>query len=356
MIMKRNNDVFSEVIVGLFMVGVFALLAYFTIVISGVDLLRGREQVRITVDFKDVGRLKERDNVLYRGMRVGSVEHIDLASDKVSVVLSVDNNVVLRDTYKISVESQSLLGGNYLLLEEGSGEPLSLEATRFQGAQPNDWMRDLSEITGTLKKVLAEGEVKNIVSNVNEAVDRINKIAVRVESGQGTIGKLLSSDETLYNDLKVAVTEAKKMMVSGCETFDRVNEIASRLARGEGTLGKLFSSDDTIYRDMQSAISDFRVAVADAKSVAGKINAGDGLLGKLVNDKSLGEKAEKLLGNLEEVSGKLKRGEGTIGKLVADQELYNVVNALVKDIRQIVDNYRDTTPISTFGGLIMGGL
>ena len=41
---------------------------------------------------------------------------------------------------------------------------------------------------------------------------------------------------------------------------------------------------------------------------------------------------------------------------MSDQELYNEVNALVKDVRQIVDNYRDTTPISTFGGLIIVGL
>ena len=146
------------------------------------------------------------------------------------------------------------------------------------------------------------------------------------------------------------------MMVSGGETFDRVNEIASRLAKGEGTMGKLLSSDDTVYRDVQAAVADFRVALADAKSVAGKINAGDGLLGKLVNDKALAAKAESLLGNLEAVSGKLKSGEGTVGKLISDKELYDEVNALIKDVRQIVDNYRDTTPISTFGGLIMGGL
>ena len=38
------------------------------------------------------------------------------------------------------------------------------------------------------------------------------------------------------------------------------------------------------------------------------------------------------------------------------EEMYDEVNGLIKDVRQIVDNYRDTTPISTFGSLIMGGL
>jgi hypothetical protein len=39
-----------------------------------------------------------------------------------------------------------------------------------------------------------------------------------------------------------------------------------------------------------------------------------------------------------------------------EKELYDEVNALVKDVRQIIDNYRDTTPITTFGSLVTGGL
>ena len=53
---------------------------------------------------------------------------------------------------------------------------------------------------------------------------------------------------------------------------------------------------------------------------------------------------------------RLKSGEGTIGRLINSPELYDEVNALAKDVRQVLDNYRDTTPISTFGSLIMGGL
>ena len=60
--------------------------------------------------------------------------------------------------------------------------------------------------------------------------------------------------------------------------------------------------------------------------------------------------------NLKKVSDRLAQGEGTIGKLTADSEMNDELNALIKDVRQIVDNYRDTTPISTFGSLIMGGL
>jgi hypothetical protein len=36
--------------------------------------------------------------------------------------------------------------------------------------------------------------------------------------------------------------------------------------------------------------------------------------------------------------------------------MYREVEGLVRDIRQMVDNYRDTTPISTFSSLATGAL
>ena len=41
---RKNSDVFSEVVVGIFMVAVIALLGYFTIIISGMDMLFGRRR------------------------------------------------------------------------------------------------------------------------------------------------------------------------------------------------------------------------------------------------------------------------------------------------------------------------
>ena len=60
--------------------------------------------------------------------------------------------------------------------------------------------------------------------------------------------------------------------------------------------------------------------------------------------------------DLATVASRMEKGEGTLGKLSADSKLYDEVTALLKDVRQIIDNYRDTTPISTFGSLIGGAL
>ena len=381
---RKNSDVFAEVIVGIFMVAVLALLAYFTIVISGVDLLLGRAKTSATFVFRDVGGLKERDSVMYRGMKVGAVEHIELGASNITVRVKVDSDVVLRETGQASVSALSLLGGNYLLLEEGTGEVKPLGTTVFHGEPPVDWMRDIGEIARNLSDLTSEGSLKNIVTNFEETAKNLNLIIARVERGDGTVGKLLSSDSELYNDLTNTVASAR-------QTFDNAAAISTRLEKGEGTLGKLLSRDEAAYGDLTNAVASIKETFAHAASVAeriekgegtlgrllakddalwgdltntvanirvasDKLKKGEGLLGKIMEDKELADNASRLMENLKAVSEKLAKGEGTLGKLTTDQEMYDEVNGLIKDVRQIVDNYRDTTPISTFGSLIMGGL
>ena len=423
---RKNRDVFSEIIVGIFMVAVLALLAYFTIVISGVDLLIGRAKTTGTFVFRDVGGLKERDSVMYRGMKVGAVERIELGASNITVRVKVDSDVTMRETGKASVSALSLLGGNYLLLEEGTGKPLPLEKTVFRGEPPVDWMRDLGAIASNLSDLTSDGSIKSIITNIEETAKNLNLIVSRVERGSGTVGKLLSSDETLYGDLTNTVLRAQQMFDSAAtiaarlekgegtlgkllssdetpygdltnavssikETFNNTAAISARLEKGEGTLGKLLSKDETAYGDLTNAVFSIKETFAHAATVAErlekgegtlgrllakddalwgdltntvanirvaseKLKKGEGLLGKIMEDKELADNATKLMENLRAVSEKLAKGEGTLGKLTTDQEMYDEVNGLIKDVRQIVDNYRDTTPISTFGSLIMGGL
>lgn len=389
--MKKNTDVFSEVIVGVFMVAVLALLVYFTVVISGVDVLFGREKALARIAFTDVGGLKERDNVVYRGMKVGIVEKIELAPTNVMVTVLVDRDVVLRETCHASVSALSLLGGNYLLLEEGAGAAQPLATTVFRGDPPIDWVRDLGKIAGSLNEVLNDGSFKSIVSNFEATAENINKIVARVERGEGTAGRLLSRDDTVYRDLREAVAGAKravgdaeKTFDGARKTFDHAAAVAERLDRGEGTLGRLLSKDDAVYADLKQTLAnaaaisariergegtlgrltakddalwgDLTNAVANVRAASEKLKSGEGLLGRALGDAALADDAAKLVANLRAVSERLEKGEGTLGRLVAEREMYDEVNAVIKDVRQIIDNYRDTTPITTFGALATGAL
>lgn len=370
---KRKNETFAQLIVGVFMIAVIALLGYFTIVVSGVDVLAGRSRVRLSVMFDQVGGLKDHDNVMYRGTKVGTVERVTVTPTNLVVVADVDENVMLRRGYRISVCNLSMLGGNYLQLEEGEGDRLDLESTVFVGETPTDWMQDVSKIAKTMSDLVNSPKMREIVSNVTEVTaksrriaDRVDVVMARIENGDGLIGKLTSPDDALYADIR--------------HTVSNVTDITDRANRGEGLVGHLLAKDNRLYSDLECAVSNVNAVVA-------RVNRGEGFAGKILSDdeklfedvrasvaafrkacesfdmgetkgdfKALAAKGGELVDNLNVVAERLRKGEGTLGKLANEPGMYNEVEGLIKDCRQIIDNYRDTTPIATFSSLLTGAL
>lgn len=341
----RRSDAFSEVATGIFVLAVLAVLVYFTVVISGVDLVFGRERRRVDIAFDQVGGLKEHDNVMYRGTKVGTVERITLSPTNLTVTVEIDKSVALREGYSVNVRSLSLLGGNYLELEEGEGKPLDLGATLLKGDPPVDWMRDVSQVAQNLHRLTGQAEISEIVSNLLATTEKARALAERLERGEGLLGKLMSSDDTLYGNLKKTLANASEMSDDLKKTAANAALLSERLKNGEGTLGKLMNPDDALHEDLQKAVATFRTAcesfdMGDAKADVKEVLAS----------------AKTLVANLSSVAERLKDGKGTLGKLATDEGMYNEVNGLIRDVRQVIDNYRDTTPISTFSSLATGAL
>ena len=316
---RRGTDLFSEAVVGVFMLAVLSLLAYFTIVISGIDVIKGRETTYFDVAFDAVGGLKAHDNVMYRGTKVGRVEEIFVTPSNLVVHVEIDRGVVLREKYRVAVCSLSMLGGNFLQLEEGTGEPIELKNAMLAGETPSDWMQDLAKVARNLNEITSRAEISSVMTNVEAVTAAVRRLVDRVERGEGTIGKLFDSDETVYNDIRATVSNAVVVSANAVDISEKVKAT-------------------TFLDDLEGGAKAFRTA------------------GESLDLKSTVKRADDLLDNLNEVALRLKNGEGTLGRLTADSALYDEIQGLIKDVRQVLDNYRDTTPISTFGSLIMGGL
>ena len=337
---NRKSEAFTQGVVGVFMLTVLLLMGYFTIVISGVDVLSGRHRVPVRVAFSQVGGLKDRDNVMYRGTKVGVVERVEVTPSNLVVTARIDSNVILREGYSATVCSLSMLGGTYLRLDEGEGESLDLETTLFRGVTPTDWMEDLRQIASTVNGFVSGPEIGVIVTNAVEASEKAREFA--------------EDAKRMADDVKAFIDKANHFA-------DKAVAVADRVERGEGMVGKLLSSDDTVY-------DDFKETMANAKEISAKVNrdkmfddleAGIAAFRKAAEEfdaKGMSEKGAALLADLGVVAERLKNGEGTLGRLSSDPELYDEVKGLMKDVREVVDNYRDTTPISTFTSLATGAL
>ncbi|MCL2104812.1 MAG: MlaD family protein [Kiritimatiellaeota bacterium] len=367
---KSGSGFAAELMVGVFMVAVLGLLFYFTVVISGRDLLSGKRSVPVEVTFTNVGGLKVRDSVVVRGMVVGSVSGMQIGRDSVRVTLSLPSDVAFREGYRIDVRATSMLGGNNLVIEEGDGNVLP-SGTVLVGQSPVNWMRDLGEVVSNLREATSGMSLKNTVANLEETSEALKNLIARVNDGKGTLGKLFSEDETLYQDLSKTVANIRvitEKLGEGDGSLARlfnddggiyddlrgaianVKAISDRLERGEGTIGRLLSSDDLLYNDLNATM-------ANLKSFTERLEKGEGSLGMLMkDDNKIYNNIDATVANLKTVSERLANGEGTLGKLSADDQLYKDVHGLIKDVRQTVDNFRDTMPITAFTSILAGAL
>lgn len=351
---RKSVEAFNEIVVGVFMTVVIGLLAYFTIVISGVDILRGDGVVEMKVVFDQVGGLKDHDNVMYRGTKVGKVEDVTVTPSNLVVRATVNRNVVLREGYTISVSNLSLLGGNYMLLEEGEGEVVDMTATTFRGRTPTDWMRDVAVVAARVRELTEMGEIKAIVTNVanvsakadrfmdraecvaegaQEVVKRVDGFMAKAENVAAGAEEFMAKANAAADQVQLALTEARAFIDRASSAAGSIDRAA---VRADGLLARF--DNDQLFDDIQGGIAAFRKACEGFDTA--EITA----------------RANELVANLNDVALTLKNGEGTLGKLINDPKLYNEVQGAVKDARQVLDNFRDTTPISTFSSLATGAL
>lgn len=340
---KYRREVTIEILVGLFMFTVLIALGVFTIVLSRDNLFRKSYAYEFV--FSDVSGLRAGDNVFLRGMNVGRVEDTELDKGQVRVYVKLDQELALRNGYKIEIINSSMLGGKFLKIYEGKeGQPLIGGNITILGTPPVDVIQELgvavsglqamidavSKGEGTLGKLLKD---ETMYDNMVAVSEDLKTISARLEKGEGTLGKLLSEDDTLYRDA-AAIAASLRTTAEGLE-------------QGKGTIGKLLQ-DEAVYADAKALMASLR-------EVSENLADGQGTLGKLMSadDQVYGD-LQASMAAIRSISESISEGEGTLGRLVRDAKLYDETTLLVEDVRAAVDDLREASPITSFGSVLFG--
>ncbi len=293
--MKRSQlrDISMEVMVGAFMFMILLALGFFTIILSYENIFRQYHEV--TVKFDHVSGLRQGDNVFLRGVMIGRVRSLIVENDRVEVTASLQRPVNMREGYRIEIIPSSVLGGQYLSIDEGPPDAPALpEDTVLYGRPPVDLIDEATSAVQAVRQSLDEGEV---LHNLEAIMAQVNTITHQLSAGEGTLGRLLMEDE-VYNELAQVTTNLRT--------------VSEQLSTGQGTLGRLLMEDD-VYNEL-----------------------------------------EQLTANLRSVSEQMSTGQGTLGKLIADDELYEEAQLLMREVRAAIDDFRETAPITTFTSIFFG--
>ena len=333
----------SQLRVGLTVIFACVTLAALIFVMTGTTGLFTRKiTVRAYVD--NAGGLRVGAPVRLEGVDIGNVTGIRVVRDPARRLTPVEVLMKITTKYsenmaadcEASLNTAGVLGEVFVDLDcrQAKGGPLlnGAELPTHDVAQLQDVVRasqgtlqNVDTLVKRLDSILTyiqsgQGSIGKVIydpalfNRANDMLTQLQKIVTQVNSTQGSIGKLLNSDE-LYNKANSAV--------------DSLNKIIDEINQGNGTAGK-FIKDPALYDNANQTL-------AKANQLMTDINAGKGTLGKLAKDEALAKKLDETVTRLNAILARLDKGEGTAGKLMVDPSLYNNADATLASAHQLIE-------------------
>lgn len=226
----------------------------------------------------DASGLVKNSNVATAGINIGVIKDIKLENGQARVDMVLQGSVPLTKSARIEIRPNGILGDKHVEIVAGdprdpplrSGEQILVVDDR---ASVDRLIAEVSKITKSLSAVADNiksatdgdtdkplGRIISNIENLTKDLSEITKenkgrfanIMADLEETTGTINELVSDDgpEGLRESLKGALRSLRKIET----TMKNVEEITGKVNRGEGTLGKLVN-DDTTVEEVNTAVS-----------------------------------------------------------------------------------------------------
>jgi phospholipid/cholesterol/gamma-HCH transport system substrate-binding protein len=185
---------------GAFIVATLAVLAGGIFIIGSKQYLFS-STYRLQTQFANVEGLEEGGDVRVGGVHTGTVRQIVLprkADEKVTVLmdLSKSTHAIIKKDSVASIETEGLLGNQYLAISFGSPNAPDVRDNDIITSQPPLEMSDLLQKASSL----LDGS-QAAIQNTTRATANLDSITAKINRGQGTVGALVN-DKQLYNNLE----------------------------------------------------------------------------------------------------------------------------------------------------------
>jgi phospholipid/cholesterol/gamma-HCH transport system substrate-binding protein len=259
--------------------------------------------------FSDAVGIAKLSQVRVAGIPVGTIEGIRLDKGKARIDIRIQSGVPLFTDAAVSKNSSSLLGEFYLAITPGTeGRPQ---------------LRDGDQIPTVIEGVTTDTLMKSL-SDISKDVQRVSHSlaeSVGTNEGQENMRKTLENLSQVTAALNDTVRENR-------------NTIRDILLRVDAVAAKSGPQVDHILDNVQNSTKEIREMLAHAEQgQPQKTGEVRDILDK-VNRASTS--LESTLSNLETVSGRLEKGEGTLGRLSKDEKLINEVEGVTETVGDFV--------------------
>ena len=277
----------AEIRVGITVLVALAVLVVGVIWLKEISLSQNKQVWKVT--FPQTGGLATSDEVLVNGIRKGQVKDMDLAGDHVLIQLELDKDIKLTRDSRIAIRSVGLMGERII----------AVDLRMTGGAYHPDEI-----IPGVYELGMSE-----VMSELGTSVAAVNAISTQLEQMATMLAKDGKLEATVRNfsrtseELQLTVSENRALLRETLQNVADASRTTRALTTGrESQLGK--------------TLDNFASAAEKMDVLAGRLDS--------------------LRAVLQSTAGKIDRGEGTIGKLVTEDDLYLRLNESITELRDLI--------------------
>lgn len=257
----------------------------------------GRKTYEVTANFPSTSGLAKGDAVEVKGVPSGKVVDIRFAEGKALVTLQLASHVQLHQGAFAAIDNVSLMGQKVVSVNPGAmSKPVLPPDTILPG--------------------FYRGGIPELLSGVGTALGTFERLADRVDS-------LLASFDA---DRQGQVTR----------TLDNVErasgELADLLAANRTTLTESIRSMNLAMQDIHEMVGgrseEFHSTLDNASRAASRL---DSTLTSL----------DRTVTRMDSLLARVEAGQGTLGKVVQDEDLYDQLVVTLKDAKDLLQDVRE---------------
>jgi phospholipid/cholesterol/gamma-HCH transport system substrate-binding protein len=244
------------------------------------------------VRFPQTGGMGTGDEVQVNGIRKGAVHSMTLHGDGVIIDLGLSREIQLTNACRVAIRNHGLMGEKVIAVDlRLGGEAYSTRDT----------------IVGEFEHGMPE-----VLASLGVAVKGITSLAVELDSlsaslGRGGMVATLQNLRKTSEQLRLAVEENRAQIHTTIENFAATARSTRAMTTGQEA-------------QIKQTVDHFASAAENLDRVSGRLDS--------------------LRTSLQSVAGKLDRGQGSLGRMVNDDKLYTDLAISVKALRSLIEDVR----------------
>lgn len=209
---------------------------------------------KITTNFYNVSGLQVGNSIRFSGITVGTVDNIKIINDStVQVDMLIRKNVqqFIKADSEAGIGSEGIIGDRVLIITQGSNEsPMAKDGQHIKSKEPVETDAIIASLHTTVESAeVIMIQLAEIISNVNSGQGTLGRLiqdTIMAENINQTIRNFKKSSEGLDQTIEVTKENVFEFMEKIQNTASKtevasnqLGEIMTKINSGEGTLGKL---------------------------------------------------------------------------------------------------------------------